>query len=44
MHITAMVEIKCENCGKEIFVYKEYVREKMFCTMGCMDSYKDLKK
>ncbi len=34
-----LVEIKCANCRKEIYVLKNYVREKMFCTLGCMDSY-----
>ncbi|VVB87848.1 Uncharacterised protein [uncultured archaeon] len=32
-------EVKCENCGKEIYVQENYIREKMFCTIGCMDSY-----
>lgn len=39
-----MVDIKCENCGREILVLKEYLREKMFCTIGCMDSYQDANK
>jgi len=34
-----LAEIKCNNCGKEILVQKNYIREKMFCTIGCMDSY-----
>jgi len=32
-------EVKCETCGKEIYVKESYLREKMFCTLGCMDSY-----
>lgn len=38
------VEVKCENCGREIFVLKEYLREKMFCTMVCMNSYEKAEK
>ncbi len=34
-----IVEVKCENCGKEIYVQEDYVREKMFCTLGCLSSY-----
>jgi len=36
-----IIEIKCQNCGKELFIQEEYVREKMFCTLGCMDSYSE---
>lgn len=32
-----MVGIKCGNCGKDIYVYRESLREKMFCTLGCLD-------
>ncbi|CAG1001278.1 hypothetical protein METP3_03333 [Methanosarcinales archaeon] len=35
-----IIEVKCENCNKEIYINREQVREKMFCTLGCMDSYK----
>ena len=31
-----IVEKKCEGCDKTIYVQKEYVRDKMFCTLGCM--------
>jgi len=34
-------EIKCSNCGKEIYIQQPNVREKMFCTLGCLISYKD---
>ena len=34
-----IVEIKCANCKKEIYVQQDRVRNKMFCTLGCMDSY-----
>ncbi len=33
------VEIKCANCSKEIYVRKDRVRDKMFCTLRCLDSY-----
>lgn len=39
--ILDLVEIKCRNCGKELYVQEEYIREKMFCTLGCMDSYSE---
>ncbi len=34
-----IVEVRCKNCGKRIYVLGDYLREKMFCTLGCMDSY-----
>jgi DNA-binding protein H-NS len=37
--ILKLVEVECEKCGKEIFVQENYIRKKMFCTIGCMDSY-----
>jgi len=29
-----IIEVKCENCNKEIYINREQVREKMFCTLG----------
>lgn len=34
-----LTEVKCNNCGKDIFVQEDHKKEKMFCTIGCMDSY-----
>ena len=34
-----IVIIKCDNCGKELFVRDTNIRPKMFCTIWCMDSY-----
>jgi hypothetical protein len=34
-----MIEARCENCGKKIYVLSDYLKEKMFCTLGCMSSY-----
>lgn len=34
-----VVGIKCGSCGKDIYVYREFVREKMFCTLGCLDKF-----
>jgi hypothetical protein len=34
-----MVEISCTNCGQQIFVGDEYVRDKMYCTLGCMNKF-----
>ncbi len=36
-----LVEVKCKNCGKEIYVLENYLKDKMFCTLGCMSSYKE---
>ncbi len=38
--ILKIVEIKCENCSKKLYIHEEYKREKMFCTLGCMDAYR----
>lgn len=32
-----IIEVKCDNCGKDIHVYDTYVREYMYCTLQCMD-------
>ena len=37
-----IVEIECEKCGKKIYVEENFVRQKMFCTLGCLDSYKEI--
>lgn len=34
-----IIEVKCEKCGKMSYVQENYMREKMFCTIWCMDSY-----
>ena len=39
-----IIEVKCTNCHKEIFVQQRNVREKMFCTIGCMNSFKEQKE
>jgi len=31
----------CPNCGQKIFVRPEYVREQMFCTLGCLNQYEE---
>ncbi|MDW7732245.1 MAG: hypothetical protein SCH66_07435 [Methanolobus sp.] len=33
-----LVETKCATCGSAIYVYEEFVREKMYCTLHCMES------
>jgi len=33
-----LIEIKCEHCGKEIHIYDSYVKEHMYCTIGCLES------
>jgi hypothetical protein len=39
-----IIEVKCTNCSKEIYIQQDHVREKMFCTLGCMNSYKTQKR
>jgi hypothetical protein len=34
-----IVIIKCENCGKELYLEEIKIRQKMFCTIRCMESY-----
>ena len=33
-----LIEVKCDSCGKEIYVYDIYAREHMYCTLRCLDS------
>jgi uncharacterized Zn finger protein len=35
-----IVEVKCKNCHTEIYVQNDIVKENMFCTLRCMNSYK----
>ena len=34
-------EVKCKQCGKGIYVDENYLREKMFCTLGCLGAYNE---
>ena len=34
-------EVKCDNCGKYIYVLEDRIKEKMFCTLGCMNISKE---
>jgi hypothetical protein len=34
-----MAELECYNCGKKIYVQEKFIREQMFCTLGCMESF-----
>lgn len=29
--------VKCANCNKELFIFEPYIRDSMFCTIGCME-------
>ncbi|MDY0386642.1 MAG: hypothetical protein RBT65_05825 [Methanolobus sp.] len=31
-----LVEKKCSMCGSPIYVYENFAREEMFCTLHCM--------
>lgn len=39
-----MREIRCENCGKQIVVGNEYIREQMYCTLDCMFTFEEKEK
>ncbi len=32
-----IVEVKCANCRKKLYIQENYVRKEMFCTPRCMD-------
>ena len=34
-----IVEVKCANCCKTIYLQEDCIREKMFCTLGCMELF-----
>lgn len=34
-----MVEVRCKNCEKTMYILDEYIREDMFCTLGCMGDF-----
>lgn len=33
-----LVETKCAACESSIFVYEDFLREDMYCTLHCMES------
>ena len=39
-----MVEISCTNCGQHIVIGDEYIRKQMFCTIGCLNQFKEKEK
>lgn len=34
-----IVEVKCKNCEKTMYILDECVRKDMFCTLGCMGDF-----
>ena len=32
-----IVEKLCAECGEKIYIYDEFVREEMFCTIKCLN-------
>lgn len=36
---TEIVEIKCDTCGRDMYVRRNSIRDKMFCTLKCMDTF-----
>jgi predicted RNA-binding Zn-ribbon protein involved in translation (DUF1610 family) len=39
-----MSEVSCTNCGQQIIVRESYIREQMFCTLGCMFKFEEKEK
>ena len=39
-----ILEVNCTNCGQQLIVKEEYIREQMFCTIGCMFKFKEKEK
>lgn len=37
MNMVEIIEKECHNCGKKIYVQEQFVREQMYCTLGCMN-------
>lgn len=37
------IERKCDNCGKTVYILEGFMREKMFCTLGCMSESENKK-
>jgi hypothetical protein len=33
-----LVETNCATCGSSIYVYEDYLRQEMYCTLHCMES------
>lgn len=31
--------VRMSHCGKKIYVHEEFVREQMYCTLGCLDTF-----
>ena len=36
-----MSQVNCTNCGQPVIVGNEYVREQMFCAIGCMTKFEE---
>ena len=34
-----IVKSKCANCSKDIYVFRDSTREKMFCTLKCLEEH-----
>ncbi len=33
------IEVRCHNYGKTVYIIEEFIRDKMFCTLGCLDTH-----
>jgi len=34
-----IIEVKCANCSKKVYIQEDSYREFLFCTLGCLDQY-----
>ena len=32
--------VKCTNCGQDIYLLEEFVRKEIFCTIDCLEKYR----
>lgn len=39
-----LIELKCVVCGTPIYVYEGYIKERMYCTLHCLNTSTALEK
>jgi len=32
-----LIEVKCVVCGSPIYVYEDYIKDRMYCTLHCLN-------
>lgn len=36
-----LIEVTCANCHNTLLIQENHVRKPIFCTLGCMSSFKE---